>query len=361
MKSVGKKIILNLFLQTKKIKILVLLLLNRRLVSLWLILFCINNIFAQPEYTKVNSAPGAFSRMGFGARGIAMGNAISAIHNGNLVAYYNPALSVFQEKNSFNAAYTFLSLDRSLNFLNFTRRFDLYSQYDSTTENRKPRSSAGISLGVINAGVSKIDAIDNQGFKTGDLSTSENQFFVSVANKFSSKLAIGINAKFYYHKLYKDITTTSFGLDVGAIYLVNNSIAISFVLVDMNSKYKWDTNPIYEANGTSTTDKFPFTKKIGISYNNLIENLLLGAEFVFDNEHSQIVRFGTEYNLYENLFLRAGFDNWFINNSDQPVHPSFGFGYSKLTGKIFIGIDYAYVLEQYAPNDRHIIGVNILF
>ncbi len=351
MKHLFFQTIKNLYSKATKIKIL------------FLILFflCGTNVFSQPEFTKVNSAPGAFSRMGFGARGIAMGNAISAVNKGNLVAYYNPALSVFQEGNSFNASYIFLSLDRSLNFVNFTRRFDFYSKYDSTTENRKPRSSAGISLGVINAGVSNIDGRDNQGFKTGDLSTSENQFFVSVANRFSSKLAIGINAKFYYNKLYEDISSTSFGLDIGAIFSINNNISISFVLVDMNSKYKWDTNPIYEAEGTSTTDKFPFTKKIGISYNNLIENLLLGAEFVFDNYESQIIRFGAEYNLYENLFLRAGLDNWFINNSDQPVHPSLGFGYLKLLGNIFIGIDYAYVLEQYAPNDRHIIGVNILF
>ena len=119
-------------------------------------------IEAQPKFSKISSLPGAFSRMGFGARGIGMGNSMSSIIEGNLVSYYNPALIVYQENNSFQTSYSFLSLDRSLNFLNFTRRFEFYSAKDSLIENPKPRATAGVSVGIINAGVSKIDGRDNQ-------------------------------------------------------------------------------------------------------------------------------------------------------------------------------------------------------
>ena len=90
--------------------------------------------------------------MGFGARGIGMGNAMSSVTTGNLVSYYNPALSPFQENNSFQTGYSFLSLDRSLNFLSFTRKFDFYSAKD-TSADRKPSRTAGISAGIINSGV----------------------------------------------------------------------------------------------------------------------------------------------------------------------------------------------------------------
>ena len=125
---------------------------------------------AQPKFTEIASRPGAFSRMGFGARGIGMGNAMSAVTEGNLVSYYNPALSVFQENNSFHTSYSFLSLDRSLNFLNFTKRFDFYSSKDTSLENRVPRSTAGVSIGIINAGVSNIDGRDNQGIRQNNRS-----------------------------------------------------------------------------------------------------------------------------------------------------------------------------------------------
>ncbi|MGB5289477.1 MAG: hypothetical protein WBN42_13405, partial [Ignavibacteriaceae bacterium] len=74
-------------------------------------------IIAQPKFTELAVKPGAFSRIGFGARGIGMGNAVSSITEGELVSYYNPAITPFQENNSFQAGYSFLSLDRSLNFL----------------------------------------------------------------------------------------------------------------------------------------------------------------------------------------------------------------------------------------------------
>ncbi|MGE5681305.1 MAG: hypothetical protein ACM34K_10550, partial [Bacillota bacterium] len=107
-----------------------------------LILIAVNIIFAQAEVSSISSMPGSFSRMGFGARGMGMGNSVSAVTDGNLVSYYNPALSVFQEKNSVNASYSFLSLDRKLNFLSFTRKFELRSKKDSA--NAEPRGVAGI-------------------------------------------------------------------------------------------------------------------------------------------------------------------------------------------------------------------------
>jgi len=211
---------------------------NSRIVLIILtIIISSLSAYAQPKFSEIAVKPGAFSRMGFGARGIGMGNALSAITEGNLVSYYNPALTVFQQGNSFQTSYSFLSLDRSLNFLSFTRRFDFYNSKD-TSVNREPRSTAGFSIGVINSGVGNIDGRDNNGLKTGELSTSENQFFIGVANRFSKKFSIGINAKLYYYKLYEDITATSVGVDIGALYKVNNMFNVALIVSDINSKYK---------------------------------------------------------------------------------------------------------------------------
>lgn len=316
---------------------------------------------AQPKFSKISSMPGAFSRIGFGARGISMGNAMSANIDGNLVSYYNPALIVYQEDNSFQTSYSFLSLDRSLNFLNFTKRFEFYSKKDSLIENPKPRATAGISVGIINAGVSKIDGRDNQGIKTGDLSTSENQFFLGLANKFSEKLSVGIAVKFYYYKLYEDINTNSVGFDVGALYRVNDQWNVSLMISDINSKYKWDTAPVYELQGSTTEDKFPVIKKIGASYHNQKIGLIVSSEFENSNAETNILRLGAEYNLIENLFVRGGIDQFNLSNGDFPPKPALGFSYFKEFGNITFGVDYAFMIEQYSPYDRHIIGLNVNF
>ncbi len=326
-----------------------------------LILFLPAVLFAQPKVSPISSMPGAFSRMGFGARGMGMGNAMSSVTEGNLVSYYNPALSVFQNGNSFQTSYSFLSLDRSLNFLNFTRRFDFYSNSDSANPNREPRNSAGLSVGIINSGVGKIDGRDNDGNKTGYLSTSENQFFLGLANRFSRKFALGISIKFYYYKLYEQINSTGFGLDLGALYIVNEHWNVSFVISDLNSQYKWDTSPIYQENGTTSTDKFPLLKKIGVSYSNKNMGIIASAEFENSNAGTNILRAGVEYNIFEGLFIRGGIDQFNLSNSDFPANPSLGFSYFRKIAGIIFGVDYAFVVEPYSPEDRHIVGLNVNF
>ena len=59
-------------------------------------------------------------RMGFGARGMAMGNAMTAVISGDGQSYYNPAIVPFESEPTVAASYGVLSLDRKLNFLSFT-------------------------------------------------------------------------------------------------------------------------------------------------------------------------------------------------------------------------------------------------
>ena len=331
--------------------------------KLFIIILSLTSItaFAQPQFSEMGSRVGAFSRMGFGARGIGMGNAMSAVITGELVSYYNPAVTVFQKNNSAHAGYSFLSIDRNLNFLSFTRHFDFYSKKDSLVENPKPRNSAGVSAGVINAGVSKIDGRDNNGLPTGELSTSENQFFLAVANRFSDKLSVGISAKFYYYKLYDKITTTSFGIDIGAIYRINDQFTFAAAIIDLNSKYKWDTSPVYDTDGVVTQDRFPILKKLGVSYLNKKIGLLAAVEFENSNAETNILRTGVEYNIYKDLYLRGGIDQFNLNNMDWSVKPSCGFSFYKAFGNLTVGVDYAFVIEQYAGSDRHIAGLTFNF
>ncbi len=326
------------------------------------ILFMISfSLSAQEAFSSVAGKAGAFGRMGFGARGMGMANAMTAINSGNLVAYYNPAISVFQENNSFQTSYSFLSLDRSLNFINFTRRFELGWNNPDGTRREKPRSVAGVSLGLINAGVDNFAERDNQGVKVGDLSPFENQFFMGVGLKTSDKLAIGFTAKFYYSKLYDEITTTSFAFDIGALYILSENVTIAAALIDINAKYKWDSSKLYDQEGTNTIEEFPIRKKIGVSYNFIEQKIIASAEFEGIDGETNFLRFGAEYNIFENLFLRAGLDNLNISNFDFPARPTFGFAYMHNLQSFIAGIDYAFVIEPFSSHDQHIVGININF
>ncbi len=317
-------------------------------------------ILAQPQFSEMAVSPGAFSRIGFGARGIGLGNAVSSITEGELVSYYNPAITPFQEKNSFQVGYSFLSLDRALNFLSYTRKFDFYSAKD-TLENRKPRTTAGLSIGIINSGVSNIDGRDNNGISTGELSTSENQFFMGLAARISDKFSIGLNIKYYYYKLYEEINSTSLGFDIGALYRLNDNFNISLVFTDLNSAYQWDTAPVYEQNGITTEDKFPNLRKIGVSYRNKKIGILGAIEFENSNAQTNILRAGVEYNIYDQFYVRGGIDQFNLDNLDWPMVPSIGFSFFKAFDSFVVGVEYAFQFEQYSNDGRNIIAINFNF
>ncbi len=324
----------------------------KKLLSI-LLFFSFTFIYAQPEMSKIASMPGAFSRMGFGARGIAMGNAMSSVTSGNLSAYYNPALSVFQKGNHFQAAYSSLSFDRHLNFVGFTKKFSI----GRDKKTGKARSTAGVSLGIINAGVSGISGRDNQGFSTGDLSTSENQFLISISKLVGDKLAVGLSMKFYYYKLYEKISSTSLGFDLGALYRVNDKMNVSFVVTDLNSSYKWDTSSLYSIYGKISEDAFPWLAKLGTSYFIKSFKSTFSLEYERSSAATNYLRAGVEYNPLERLFFRAGIDRLNISNFDEPALFSFGFEYSHRLLGVEAGVNYAYVYEPYSTGDRHIVGI----
>lgn len=305
--------------------------------------------------------PGAFSRIGFGARGIGMGNAMSSVTEGELVSYYNPAITTFQENNSVQAGYSFLSLDRSLNFLSITRKFDFYSSKDTVLENRKPRTTAGVSIGVINSGVGSIDGRDNNGLPTGELSTSENQFFLGLAARISDKISLGVSVKFYYYSLYEEISSTSLGFDVGALYRINENFNIALVIADINSKYKWDTSPVYEQEGVISEDKFPNLRRVGVSYRNKEIGVLGSVEFENSSAETNIIRAGVEYNIYNQFYLRGGIDQFNVSNSDWAIKPAMGFSFFQSWDSFILGVDYAFQIEPYSSSDRHIVSVNFNF
>lgn len=318
-------------------------------------------VFAQPQFSEMAVSPGAFSRIGFGARGIGLGNAVSSITEGELVSYYNPAITPFQDHNSAQVGYSFLSLDRALNFLSYTRKFDFYSASDTVSQNRKPKTTAGLSVGIINSGVSNIDGRDNNGISTGELSTSENQFFMGLAARISDKVSLGLSIKYYYYKLYEEISSTSLGFDIGALYRLNDNFNISLVIADINSAYQWDTAPVYEQNGITTEDKFPNLRKIGVSYRNKEIGILGTIEFENSNAQTNILRAGVEYNIYDQFYVRGGIDQFNLDNLDWPVVPSLGFSFFKAFDTFIVGVEYAFQFEQYSGAGRNIIGINFNF
>jgi hypothetical protein len=81
--------------------------------------FVIVSILNIAVYSQQES-PGAFTRLGFSARGISMGNAMTSLISGDVMDCIT-RVSSYQDDHLINLSYSFLSLDRRLNFVTYTK------------------------------------------------------------------------------------------------------------------------------------------------------------------------------------------------------------------------------------------------
>lgn len=301
------------------------------------------SVLSISSYSQLGGLPGAFTRMGFNARGISMGNAMTSVTTGDVNGFYNPALSSFQNEHLINASYSFLSLDRSLNFVSYTKNFKLPKQTEG---------GAGITFSWINSGVGKIDGRDIDGFSIGELSTSENQFLFAPSIMVSDKISLGVGFKLYYSKLYEGVSSTSFGFDLGGIYKVNDKINVGVTVKDINSKYEWNTIDLYGQNGNQTKEKFPRLFTLGVSYQ-LPKNFgIVSVDYETSNKKSNIIKVGAEISPVKDIRFRAGFDRFDLSVDDKigGARAMFGIGYQKSFTSYIVGIDYSFVIEPYTHN-----------
>jgi len=305
---------------------------------------CIVSFAVGQPHSKLGGLPGSPMRLGFGAEGIGMGNALVALRFNPMTGYYNPALLPFQENPVVSASTGFLSLDRNLNFFTF---------------GKPVHPSGGISVSIINSGVSDIENRDSDGRRIGTLSTSENAFLLSFGVRLDDRLSVGISTKILYYHLYSSLNSTTVGFDLGALVLLSDEWSVGASLQDLGSKYKWDTTILYGTGGNTTIDRFPLRKKIGIAY--VPSGFSLQASVETEHVAGMLLqRMGAAYSIVDGFILRAGIDQVSFTDNVLPK-PSFGFTAAQGIGSMTAFLSYSLVVEPYSPASFHLLTVGATF
>ncbi len=304
---------------------------------------------------------GAFSRMGFGARGIAMGNAVTADATGYASPYYNPALAPFLVRQSVDVSAALMSLDRQLQFVQLSAPL-------------RPR--AGIAGGLVHAGVDSFDGRNASGYHTGTFAVHEYAFFIAFGVRLKRRTTVGVGFQLFRSDLFANVAAArSIGIDLGMSYRVTEQLRIGAVADDLLASYGWDTSKHRSAGG-NTRDAFPRRIRLGASYQ--LPQLYLSAEYesrfvvkevfhrtvqesggtlreVISSEkltlHETGFRAGIEYQLISALTVRGGA----ASAGQGAVRPSAGFMVMQPLGEVAIHAAYAFVLEPYALGTIHLI------
>jgi hypothetical protein len=302
-----------------------------------------SNVYAQNSY-DLGGLAGSAMRMGFGARGMSMGNSIGAMTNDDGLSYYNPAIVPFQTERTAYVSTGFLPLDRNLNFLSYTQSL-------------KP--SGGFSLAILNAGVSKIDGRNSDGVQTEMYSTSENEFIFSFGTKVRPDFAIGLSAKILYYSLFEGVKSTTVGFDLGVLYELNEEWALGLIVGDINSKYKWDTSTLYGQDGNTTIEHFPLRRRLAVCYAPAYFRSRISVETEWIGS-TWLTRAGVEIPLHDNLTLRGGIDQIAFDGSVS-AKPSLGFSLQGPVASWKPILSYGYIFEPYSSGGIHMLSLTVDF
>ena len=337
------------------------------------IFLCLGMVLALggAEAYAQTAAAGAFARLGFGARGVAMSNALVGDASGHTSPYYNPALAPYIPRQSLSLSAAFLSLDRELQFVQLATPM-------------RPR--AGIAAGLIHAGVSDIDGRDGSGYHTDTYATDEFAFFLAFGVRLQERLSAGLGLQFFRTDLFEGVSpVNSLGLDLGLHLQLTDALGLGLALDDLLARYSWDTSSAFGSAGRTTSDRFPTRIRLGGTYRLLGTRLLVTAEYesrftsaevrrrevvligdtpreAFEAErftlHDSQVRLGAEYQVVEAFAVRAGVDR-LAAEAVAGARPSGGFMIQQGLGSLQARLEYAVVLEPYALGTLHLLTLQV--
>ena len=275
---------------------------------------------------------GTFLRMGTSARSLAMGSGFTAEIDQGFSAYHNPASVAFLNKRQLAFSHHGLNLDRRLMMSSISTAIP---------------PTAGLGVAWVSSGVDNIQGRSTSGYKTQILSTSEDAIFISFAQRITPWLALGINVKILNHQLpmnESELAGKGTGFDIGFMVLPEEKLRFAFMIQDLNTNYHWNTGQVFEGEGRVYKESFPTMYRLGTTFT-FQRIYFVGDIGVVANQDDILgmtMRFGGEYNISENYFIRGGF-----GNSRFSLGAGFNFTFLNLNDAFF---DYAVVIEPHSAS-----------
>ena len=323
--------------------------------------------------------PGAFARMGMGARSLALPAQV-ADRSGLASPYLNPALAPFQPAQGVELSAGLLAFDRQWEAVQVAAPL-------------KPRS--GFAGGVVHGGVDNIDGRDASGRPTdgptegGTLSSDEYAFFAAFGIELSPRVSGGAGLRLYRNELFRDVSApTAVGVSLGLSAQLSDRLSLGLAVDDLFARYEWNASGSVSA---SATDYFPTRARGGAAWTSGTRSggrprLTVAAEAELFVQRAEAVRpggvevtgttpsarsvtldyrladvqgrVGAEYWVVDGFAVRGGLDRVGAGEAGE-LRPSAGFGLEQRFTELDIRVDYAVVVEPFASGLMHMATVRL--
>ncbi len=318
---------------------------NKNNYLLILLVVCVFASVPLAQTLKTGTTSAQILKINVGPRAIGMGGAFTSIADDITSVYWNPSGTANIQSNEVYFNHSNLYMDISNDFAAISTNVS--------------------GFGSIGAFVSVL-SVDEMLVRTVEQPEGTGEFFdygsivvgLNYSRFLTENFSIGFNAKYINESIW-NMSATGFAIDVGTLYKIPvlNELRIAASVSNFGTKMQLagrDVTQIVPAgagggnfvNSNLELDKFdlPLLFRFGISADVVKEGtsrLTAAVDAIHPNDHSEYINSGLEYAWNEIIFIRAGYNSLFEEDSEKGLTFGFGLNY-RIVDMIKVKLDYAY-------------------
>lgn len=299
------------------------------------------------EVSNVGKSAGAFLEIGAGARAIGMGGAFVATANDISAMYWNTA--------GISKLETIQAIFVHTNWL-----ADINYNYAGIVFPMQSSGTIGINITTLSMGEMEVRTMDRpEG--TGELfDASDLAMGLSYAMELTDHFSLGFNLKYISQRIWKE-TAQAFAVDIGTLYQIPiEGMRIGATISNFGTDMQMtgndllvyhDLNPNESGNNDHIfaelkTDSWPLpvSFQLGLAMDFIDdETNFLTAEIdgVHPIDNTESMHLGVEYGFKKMVFLRAGYRNLFLKDSEEGLTLGGGVNFN-LVSNFGLSFNYAY-------------------
>jgi len=318
---------------------------NKNKYLIILLVVCVFASVPLAQTLKTGTTSAQILKINVGPRAIGMGGAFTSIADDITSVYWNPSGTANIQSNEVYFNHSNLYMDISNDFAAISTNVS--------------------GFGSIGAFVSVLSA-DEMLVRTVEQPEGTGEFFdygsivvgLNYSRFLTENFSIGFNAKYINESIW-NMSATGFAIDVGTLYKIPvlNELRIAASVSNFGTKMQLAGRDVTEivpagagggnfVNSNLELDKFdlPLLFRFGISADVIKEGtsrLTAAVDAIHPNDHTEYINSGLEYAWNEIIFIRAGYNSLFEEDSEKGLTFGFGLNY-RIVDMIKVKLDYAY-------------------
>ncbi len=315
----------------------------------FLIITLLNPVFSQfaINVSKVSTTAAPFLEIEAGPRAIGMGSAFVAVANDATALYWNVAGLSRLKQNELILIHTAWIAD-----INY--------DYVGGAFSMGRLGTIGFSITSLGTSEMKVRTVEKPEGTGERFSVSDLALGVAFARNLTDRFSIGFNAKYIRQNIW-NMGATGFAIDIGTLFITQFAgMKIGMSISNFGGKMQmlgkdtfvnYDLAPTQEGSNERIpanlkTDKFPLPLmfRVGLAVDILKSGsnyLTVAMDAAHPNDNTEYVNLGLEYALNNRVFLRTGYKNLFMLDSEEGLTLGAGLKH-RINRSVKLIIDYSY-------------------